>query len=318
MTVKIAIVGAGQMGMQHARTVAASARAKLTAIVDPNLERAERLANHVGCEATTQLEAAIQSDGVVVAAPTEQHVPIALSLLAESRPLLVEKPIAVNPSQVHQVINESDTRGVPITCGFVERFNPAVVTALNLIAEPPLHLLSWRHSPQTPRINTSVVFDLLIHDIDLALQFANKSAVREVSGAVLQPENSPVNEIADCTIQFEGGMIGTLSSSRRGQRKVRLCTVATQSEMFEIDLLRANVTVFRNVRQEQVIDDSTTYRAETIMDIPFVRHAGEPLFLQMDHFLDLIEGSADADTERRSLFLPHEIAASVEAGASAR
>lgn len=306
------------MGMQHARIVAASPRAKLTTIVDPRPERAERLANHVGCEATTHLEAAIQTDAVIVAAPTETHVPIALPLLAEGRPLLVEKPIAIDPRQVRRVLDEAEERGVPITCGFVERYNPAVVAALNLLEELPLHILSLRHSPQTPRINTSVVFDLLIHDIDLALQFAKESAVRQVLGAVLQPEDSPVNEIADCTIQFEGGMIGTLSSSRRAQRKVRLCTVATQSEMFELDLLRADVSVFRNVRQEQVIDKPTTYRAETIMDIPFVRHAGEPLLVQLDHFLDLIEGTADADTERRSLFLPHEIAASVEAGASAR
>jgi len=304
------------MGKQHARTVAASPRAKLSTIVDPRPERAERLANHVGCEAATDLEAATKADGVIVAAPTEAHVPIALPLLAEDRPLLLEKPIAVDPSHVRRVLDEADAHGVPITCGFVERFNPAVVTALSLISEAPLHMITLRHSPQTPRIKTSVVFDLLIHDIDLALQFANGSVVREVIGAVLRPEDSSVNEIADCTIQFEGGMIGTLSSSRRGQRKLRLCTVATQSEMIELDLLRADVSVFRHVRQEQVIDKSTTYRAETIMDIPFVRHAGEPLFLQLEHFLDLIEGTADADAERRGLFLPHEIAASVEARAS--
>jgi hypothetical protein len=107
-------------------------------------------------------------------------------------------------------------------------------------------------------------------------------------------------------------MVATLSSSRLSQRKVRSLTVTTPSQLVELDLLRQDVSVYRHIRHEQLGGQSTTYRAETVVDIPFVRHAGEPLALQFEYFLDLAEGRIDADLERRRLLPAHEIASRVE------
>jgi hypothetical protein len=49
-----------------------------------------------------------------------------------------------------------------------------------------------------------------------------------------------------------------------------------------------------------------------VIDIPFVRHTGEPLALQFAHFLDLVSGRADACAERNSILPAHEVAAAIE------
>ena len=309
---RIALVGVGSMGSNHARVIANSMRARLFAVVDRDLARATATAENIGCLATTDLEMAARSDAVVIATPTEAHVEVALELIAAGRPLLIEKPLAADLESVRTILAASEKAGVPVMCGFVERFSPAVAAATAALEEPPIHVVAIRHSPPATRISCSVVADLLIHDIDLAVHFAGGAPVAGVHSSTWQPAEARTSEIADCTITFEDGMLATLSASRFSQRKTRSLTIATPNQSIDIDLLRQDVTVWRHVRHEQLGGSSTTYRAETVMEIPFVRHAGEPLALQFEHFLDLIDGRVDADAERRRLLPAHEIAERVE------
>jgi predicted dehydrogenase len=309
--VRIGLLGAGIMGTHHARLIAESPRATLHVVVDRHVERAEALARRAGAAASADPSSALDADAVIVATPTETHLGHALPLLEAGRPLLIEKPIAPDLPSVRRLLKESEARDVPVACGFVERFNPAIAAARSILEEPVLHINAVRHSPSTPRMTTSVVFDLLIHDIDLTFLYVDDHHVLDLHAVTTAPDGAGVTEIADCTIRFASGTIATLSSSRASQRKIRSLSVATPSVLAELDLLRATVSVYRHVRQEQITDRGTTYRAETIVDIPFVRHAGEPLALQLDHFLDLVEGVADPDAERRGLLPPHEVAARV-------
>jgi predicted dehydrogenase len=309
---KVALVGVGAMGSHHARVIGNAQRARLYAVVDRDLERATAVAERIGCLATTDVEVAARSDAVVVATPTEAHLEVALELLGAGRPLLIEKPLAPDLASVQVIVKESEARGVPIMCGFVERFNPVIAAASDVIDTPPIHLVALRHSPPAERVTSSVVADLLIHDIDLAMHFAGGAEPVDVAASTWIPPEGGVSEIADCMVRFSSGMLATLSASRRSQRKVRSFTVVTPEVLVELDLLRQDVSVYRHVRHEQLGGATTTYRAQTVVDIPFVRHAGEPLALQFEYFLDLVEGRVDADQERRRLLPAHAIAARVE------
>ncbi len=300
------------MGANHARIVAAHPEADLACVVDVDDQRARRLAAEVGAEASGELAAALRCDAAVVAVPNELHLPVATSLLEAGLPLLVEKPLATEPTDVAAIVAASRQADVALMCGFVERFSPAVQTAIGLVEEAPLHFVALRHSPPTPRIATSVVYDLLIHDIDLAFQFTGEDAGWTVSSSRWAPPGTAVDEIADCTLTFSNGMLATLSSSRASQRKVRSIVVATPNQLFELDLLRQDLTVYRHVHHEQVVGARTAYRAETVVDIPFVRHAGEPLALQFSYFVDLVTGGTDPEVERRRLLPAHEVAARVQ------
>lgn len=305
---KIALVGVGAMGSHHARVISNSIRARLFAVVDQDTDRAATVAGDIGCLATADLSVVARSDAAIVATPTESHLDIALGLLELGRPLLIEKPLAPDLPAVQTILDASRKHDVPVMCGFVERFNPVLATALSVMEGPPVHVVAIRHSPPAERIISGVVSDMLIHDLDLAVQIAGDQEVADVVSTLWRPPGSVTAEIADCTIRFAGGTVATLSASRVSQRKIRGLTIATATQLIELDLLRQDISVYRHVRHEQLGGASTTYRAETVIDIPFVRHAGEPLALQFEHFLDLVEGRADAEAERCRVLPAHELA----------
>lgn len=308
------MLGAGTMGSNHARVVAEHAETELLMVVDSDGATAGNVADRYGARSSTDPADLSGCDAVIVAAPTQHHVAVALPLLAAGVPLLVEKPLAHDAAGVAAIIAAARAAGVPLMCGFVERFNAAVVTGLGRLTAPPVSIQTVRHSPAAPRITTSVVTDLLIHDIDLVAGATGHRAPAAVGGVLTFVAGSSGSaEQADVVLGWVDGPVANLSASRMGQRKVRTLSVLSANELVEVDLLRQNVTVYRHVTHDM---DGGSYRSDTIVDIPFVRHAGEPLSLQLGHFVALVRGAADADAELRSLVVPHEVADAVEVGAA--
>lgn len=300
---RIAVVGAGNMGANHVRVAARSPRVDLAYVVDVDAERAEALAAPAGARAVTDVERAMECDAVILAAPTEFHLDLALPFLDAGVHSLVEKPLADDLVSVDAIIGASERAGAALMCGFVERYNPAVMGAMALLSDRPHHLLGARHSPHNPRTRSSVVDDLLIHDIDVALRLMG-GELGAVSGGSWTSD-AGVEEVADCCIRFDGGRLATLSASRASQRKVRSISVAAEDLLVEIDLLRHDLTTYRHRFSEIIDRDGPSYRAETVVEIPFVRHVGEPLSVQFDHFVDLVVGEADVTAERASLRPSH-------------
>ena len=106
---------------------------------------------------------------MVVAAPTEHHWDIAADVIGAGLPILVEKPMCPSAAQTNALLDLARDSRVPIMCGLVEQFNPAVMAAMTMI-EGPRFVRIERHSPYAPRIKTGVAWDLLMHDLDMALR----------------------------------------------------------------------------------------------------------------------------------------------------
>ncbi|MDO8364903.1 MAG: Gfo/Idh/MocA family oxidoreductase [Actinomycetota bacterium] len=312
--VQIGLIGAGQMGSSHARVVSESEAADLAVVVDIDGEAAKRLAERHGSRASRDLADAAQCDAVIVAGSTAARMECVLPLLEAGVPLLVEKPFAPTLAQLDQLLQVATDRDIPVMCGFVERFNAAFRTARQIMHGPAVHLLAVRHSPPAPRIASSVVNDLMLHDLDVAQRlFGGADGVLSGSACV-RPGNSRFNEIADCSISFGQRGVATLSANRMGQRKVRSLSIHTASQLVEVDLLRQDVTVYHHVSQEMLMSGGGMgYRSSTEIELPFVRHTGEPLGLQFAHFLNLVAGTADHLDERRQIRPPHLLAEQIEA-----
>lgn len=310
---RLAVVGAGQMGSSHARIVAESVLADLAVVIDVDAEAAKRVAARYDSVPSTSLADAFDCDGVIVAGSTAARMECVLPMLEAGLPVLVEKPFAPTLAELDQLLEIAQRREIPVMCGFVERFNAALRTAMQVIDGPAIHLLAIRHSPAAPRITSSVVNDLMLHDLDVAQRvFGDVEGVLVGSACVLPP-TSEWNEIADCSIAFGKQGVATLSANRMGQRKVRSLSIHTASKLIEVDLLRQDVTVYRNVSQEMLHSASGVgYRSSTEVELPFVRHYGEPLALQLGHFLDLIDGVADPVDERRQIRPAHVFAEQIE------
>jgi predicted dehydrogenase len=316
---EIGLVGAGSMGANHARVISGLAGARLAAIVDPDLERARALSELFGGTPAAGLEGVAHCDAVIVACTTETHAPVALALIAQGMPLLIEKPIADVIGTTKTVVEAARARGVALMCGFVERYNAVIATLRQILDEPPIHVLAVRHSPVNPRSVSSVALDLLIHDVDLVLTICDGREVAHVRGATWTSPGETTADIADCTMQFRDGAVATLSASRVGQRKIRTMQVDTGSWLYELDLLRQDITVYRNVTQG-VVGDAAAYRAQTIIDIPFVRHTAEPLALELTNFLSLVtqQDAARIEAELNSILPPHGVVAQISGDVSKR
>jgi predicted dehydrogenase len=198
---------------------------------------------------------------------------------------------------------------IPIQCGFVERFNPAFLTARKFIDEPIVHAQSVRHSPPAGRAASGVAEDLLIHDLDLALSLSS-SSVTTVAGSVYKSEITQEDEISECILAFQDDSLFTLSASRMSQRKIREWRICTDKHLYEVDLLRQTVAIYENINQEVGTGGGASYRARTTVDYPFIERSGEPLALQLQHFGKLLSSEIDQQKERDSILASHEVLSS--------
>lgn len=312
--IRIGLVGAGSMGSLHARVVSESPRADLAWIADPSRPAGEAAATRFGTTWLPHLRTD-DVDAVIIAAATEAHPKLADEVLDAGLPLLVEKPLADDIVDTRRLVERSAAAGIPLMCGFLERYNPAIRTALDFV-EHPLHATAIRHSPYVPRIRTGVASDLLIHDLDTMLRlFGRFPDSASGTAGYFHPDSDPRSEdVADAVLRFSNGSIGAASASRISQRKVRTLVIGEIDRQIELDLVRQDITIYRHLGNAPTDEESGLgYSQQTVIDIPVIRHQREPLASQLDRFLDLIDGTGDLDEERATLLPPHELLATIRA-----
>jgi predicted dehydrogenase len=303
--IRVALIGAGAMGSLHARVITQSQDAELACVVDPDRTAGEALADRFRAPWLPDLDSFHDVDAVVVAAPTTAHLKWGLRALEAGRPTLVEKPLADTLDDVRLLVETSASHGVPLMCGLLERFNPAVRTAMSIV-EDPVHVSTVRHSPYAPRIVTGVAQDLLIHDVDLVLRLAGRlpTTVDARFGYPHPRSTRGAEDLAEVTFDFDATMLASLSVSRVSQRKVRSLVISELDRLIEVDMVRQDITVYRHVLNEP-LDDSPGYRQQTIIDIPAIHDAHEPLVSQLERFVGLAREEADAAAELATIVPPH-------------
>jgi len=304
---RVALVGAGNMGSHHARVIAQSPRAELAVLVDPRHDVGSAVAERFGAAWAPELPDLADIDAVVVAAATEAHYPLAMQVLSQDRPLLIEKPVADSLLRTEEILRLADERDLPFMCGLLERYNPAVMTARTFI-ETPVHVSAVRHSPYAPRIRTGVAWDLLVHDVDLAINIVGSAPTGvEADLGFFSPQSAPgAEDVAETLLRFPGGAVAHVSASRVGQRKIRRLSIYELDRLVEVDLLRRDVTIYHHV-SENSVDDGRGYRQQTVIEIPELITSQEPLTTQFSRFLDVIDGTEDAAAERATILPSHRV-----------
>ena len=291
---RIALIGAGAMGSLHARVVAQSPEAELVCVVDPDREAGEALAERWASDWLPELDAFRGIDAMIIASPTSSHAEWAMRAIAADVPVLVEKPISDNLLVTEALLAQARSRAVPITCSFLERFNAALCTALEII-EAPVFAMTVRQSHHVSRIATGVSYDLLIHDVDLVLRMTGQmpDSLSAHFGFAHPNSSFGAEDIAETTMRFSDGLLATMSANRISQRKVRTLAVNELERLVEVDLVRQDVTVYHHVEGEW-LDGRGGVRQQTVIDIPVVRNMREPLAGQLDHFKAVFRGRLDA------------------------
>jgi predicted dehydrogenase len=212
--------------------------------VDTNRARADEIAAaHRTQAAYDACDLFGRVDAVTIAVPTDRHLEIALPFLESQVPVLVEKPMARTLAEADAMIAAAAKAGVPLAVGQTERFNPAVTAARPLLVDPRFIEVHRLGTFPERSLDIDVVFDLMIHDLDVVLSLV-ASDVESIE-AVGVPVLTPRVDIANARLRFANGCIANLTASRISKDRVRKIRFFQPASYLSIDYAAQKVEAWR-------------------------------------------------------------------------
>ena len=210
---RLAVIGVGYLGRHHARILSALDGVSLTGVVDVLPDRAAEVAAATGATAFTESRQVLDKvDAVTVAVPTELHRDIALPFLERGISVMVEKPLARSLAEADELNAAARASGATLAVGHTERYNPAVAAVLPLVTTPRFIEVHRLGVFPERSLDIAVVFDLMIHDLDIILARV-RSEVASIE-AVGVPVLTPRYDIANARLRFASGCIANVTASR--------------------------------------------------------------------------------------------------------
>jgi predicted dehydrogenase len=313
-------VGAGVFGRNHARVYQELEQqgqaARLVGVVDPDLNRADAVAREFGCRGFGSIRQMLTTHSEIraasVAAPTIHHVAVARELMEAGIDVLIEKPLASSLAQADELVKLAAALNRIAQVGHLERFNPAVRATLPLLSRP-MFFEVHRLSVFTPRsLDIDVVLDLMIHDLDIVLAFAN-SPVKEVR-AVGLPILSGKVDIANVRLELESGCIANFTASRVSTERVRKLRFFQPRQYISLDYGRQEVLVF-TVGSDGMGAGTPSVNPQIQVAKPPVA-SEEPLHAELKSFLQAVRDRSrplvPLEDGRRALALALDVVAAIQ------
>ncbi len=313
-TLRCGVIGVGRMGRHHARVYSEIPGCELVGVVDANDEQRNDIAKQRGCKgyATEQELLAAGVDLVSIAVPTTAHLKVARPFLEAGISCLIEKPLAPNAEESKELARLAKENGACLQVGHIERFNP-VVRALRAeqarddadgVAQSvaPRFMEIHRVSPMTFRsLDVSVVFDMMIHDLDLVLMLMGGVEPTEVqaSGVAVLTEHA---DICNARLVFdrpEGRCVATITASRLAMKTERKARLIAPDAYVSIDYAKKAGVLIRKRANAQTLDEVRDRLSEgadltalNYMDLVAVEQLkiddAEPLKMQLESFVRAI------------------------------
>lgn len=221
---RVGVIGVGYLGKFHAEKYAQMADVDLVAVVDVDEASAHKTAERLDTRAyLDHTDIYGKVDAVSIVTPTPSHFDVSRDFLDKGVDVLIEKPMTTTLKEADQLIALAREKGLIIQVGHLERFNPAVI-ALEDVIDGPMFIESHRLSIFKERAtDVSVVLDLMIHDIDILLNFVGSKIKRIHSSGVAVITDRV--DIANARLEFDNGCVANVTTSRvsmKNQRKIRL------------------------------------------------------------------------------------------------
>jgi predicted dehydrogenase len=214
-----AVIGVGHLGRHHARILSGMADVRLAAVVDIDRERADAAAAATGARALTDVAELPPVDLAVVAVPTVTHRAIAVPLLERGVAVLVEKPLAGTLADADAIVDAAARGGATLAVGHTERYNPAVTAVAPFVTTPRFVEVHRLSAFPARSLDIDVVFDLMIHDLDIILSLVHSEVVSVEAVGV--PVLTSRYDIANARLRFASGCLANVTASRISREQVR-------------------------------------------------------------------------------------------------
>jgi predicted dehydrogenase len=298
--VRLALIGLGTMGRNHLRVLVDRDDVEVVAVAEPDPVALERAAGASGARAFADVAPLFREervDAAIVATPTTAHLAAARAAIEAGVALFVEKPLAGTAEEAQEIVDLAARAGVPLQVGHVERFNPAVTTLSERLADGALsHIYSiktLRAGPLPQRIrDVGVAVDLATHDVDVICHLAAGRPER-VYAEITRQVHTSREDLLFGLLRFPNGLIGLLDVNWLTPEKQRRLVVLGEEGMFQVDYLRQSLTFTRgggDLDPTLLGGFAPTFPGETI-ELPV--EPAEPLRREIDGFLSVVrDGSA--------------------------
>jgi predicted dehydrogenase len=239
---RLAVIGVGHLGKEHARILAAMPEVELAGVADVNAAQAEAVALRCGTRAVTDYRSLLpQLDAAVVAVPTVHHHAVAREILRRGIAVLVEKPLAADLKQAEELVELARRVGTVLQVGHIERFNPAYEQLRRRPLRPKFVTCERLGSFTGRSTDVGAVLDLMIHDLDLLLDLV-RGPVRSVEALGLSVLGGH-EDVAHARIVFESGCVANLSASRVSAAPLRRAQVWSAEGYACVDYSRKRLTL---------------------------------------------------------------------------
>lgn len=299
---RVAIIGAGVMGENHARTLGEHEGVRLSHVIDPDLARAQAIATAYG-DSDTIVDQSLEgvnretSDAAIVASPSRFHEQQAVQLITNGLGVLVEKPVAETHEAALNIHRAASDMGAVAMVGHIELFNPTVNSLITLVENEQIREMTFDRLGKVSdagRLYHDSVSDLMVHDLAIALRILDlrgHNADGAVLGAIGRSETKAAPDPARASLRFDDIDAHFRVSRAYSAGKVRRAVIETTDKIFTADLLT------RTVSAQSANDLSLTPEGVIVEDTHttqyFPRDSKQPLALEQAFFLDALRGNAD-------------------------
>jgi predicted dehydrogenase len=248
---RTAVIGVGYLGRFHAQKYAQLENCELVAVVDANPATAQKVADELKVEGSSDYAAVLERvDAVSIAVPTPLHHAIGCEALRRGVHVLMEKPIATTVAEARELVDLASRHRCVLQVGHLERFNPAIVAAVDRLGKPRF-VESHRLAPFKQRgTDVSVVLDLMIHDIDLIQELVGEpiESIDAVGAQIFSGEIDIVN----ARLHFRGGCVANTTASRISLKQERKIRIFQDDAYLSIDMQQKILTVIRKKEEAPV------------------------------------------------------------------
>lgn len=279
---KVGVIGTGTMGRNHARVYSELKGVEDIYVFDLNKNNINEMRKQgfIVCDSMEELLDYVEAVSICV--PTKYHLEVAKAAIEKNVPCLIEKPMTISVEEGNDLLDYLKNKDLIVGVGQIERFNPIINEIKKMIVNPFFVELR-RHNPLSSRItDSSVVEDLMIHDIDIVFNVLfNNNNYKIYSGGT--------SDFCKAMVAFEGS-IASISASRRACKKIRTIYIEDENFTVEGDFMAQEIYTYW--KPEKYGIDREKYTQENIIEKVLVNKV-EPLKVELRTFIDCVKKNAE-------------------------
>ena len=238
--IKISVVGLGQMGVNHLNNLLNIKNINLISIYD-KIKRKD-LENKYNSKFSENIKKVINNtDAIIIATPTTTHFKYFLECSKKIKNIFIEKPLVTDIKQFKKILQITKKKKINLKVGYIERYNPTIQLIKKIVKKNKILNLDFirTNNRQNKIKDTNIIFDIMTHDIDLALYLSGD--VKKITASGVKRRNKI--KFAISTLEHKNKCITRILSNSECAKRIRTLNITTEKNYISANLLTREIII---------------------------------------------------------------------------